>query len=383
MGERREEINWAALRNVDLTKVAEHFQAEQHTYDKKKWHTDVGTISIDAAAGVFFNHNEVAGGKGAINLWCHLSNLDSNDKKQVKIAVEQMMQANFVNPDAGTDKSPARRATRKPKGHKPLRIPEVVESRWPAALRYLTEERSIPRTVIDPLHESGRLYAGGKYGNVTWLLGWTDGKVYGADLKGIRTNANGDRFGGVCPGTNREKSFFLIPARDRSEPRLRNVAMLEASIDAMSYAALHPHSTVISLGGCSNYGGAVKLLQEIVQTGVPLYHGFDHDKAGCESDFRLREHYAEATGAELPIRWDWPETPGDDWNEVLREIVSALPDGLSEAAKMARIEAEGAALRARREDPGLGSPAMHEPIIEALLEKRRGPTTRRAAGPSA
>lgn len=366
-------IDWKSLRNVELVSVVQFFGAERHAYDKKKWITSVGPISINEDKNLFHNHHEEQGGKGAINLWCHLSNLDPDNRQDVLQAAREMQKEGFGG-HGGTTERNTRIARTQPKKSttKPLMLPEPVESKWPAAFRYLNEERCIPRTVIDPLHASGRLFAGGRYGNVTWLLGWTDGKVYGADLKGVRTNRDGQRFGGVCEGTNRSKSFFLIAARERTEPEKRSVVILEATIDAMSYAALHPHATVISLGGCSNYTGTVELLKQIVPTGVPLFHGFDHDKAGMESDYRLREHYKEATGQDLEIGWDWPEPFGSDWNEVLKQIVSPLPASMPEHERMAHIEAQGEMLRMRRDSLNLGRPPEYDKTIERMLEKRDG-----------
>lgn len=58
------------LRRIELTQILKRCGCTPHRLDKKKWHTPMGTISVNGMK--FMNWSTGKGGGGAIDLVCHI-----------------------------------------------------------------------------------------------------------------------------------------------------------------------------------------------------------------------------------------------------------------------------------------------------------------------
>ena len=138
------------LRCVSLAAVLRETGAQRDRYDKAKWHTAQGAISITGMK--FMNWNQSIGGGGAIDLAMHLNDLD------FKAAVEWLQLHFSILPDSAPPPAPRR-----------LTLPPPDRSKLSAVKHYLIHDRAIPPSMTDSLIESGKLYAD-RRGNAVFLL---------------------------------------------------------------------------------------------------------------------------------------------------------------------------------------------------------------------
>ncbi len=171
---------------------------------------------------------------------------------------------------------------------------------------YLTVERGIPVTLLEPLIRAGTLYADSR-ANAVFLLRGADGHPVGAELRGT----SGPCWRGLAPGSRKDLGYFSVPAQARPE-----LILCESAIDALSCLALHPKHGCISTAGARPHPRWLGLLLE---QGRQIACGFDRDAAG--------ETMAQEMIASYPaIRRLRPEA--HDWNDQLKAhaYAAAKPD---------------------------------------------------------
>src|SRR5881392_1994061 len=139
------------LRRIPLTAVLRACGAQPDRYDKAKWHTSEGTISITGTK--FMNWHCSQGGGGAIDLAMHLNHL------AFPAAVRWLERQFPIPPQAPPGQLSPRR----------LSLPPPDPNQLPAVTRYLLQQRDIPGSLIQSLVESGQLYADGR-ANAVFLL---------------------------------------------------------------------------------------------------------------------------------------------------------------------------------------------------------------------
>src|SRR3989475_11665430 len=154
------------LRAIPLESVLIAAGAQRDPQDKAKWRTAKGAISVTGMK--FMNWSQGVGGGGAIDLAMHLNGLD------FKAAVEWLWN-HFPNPDHREQVQP-------PRGPN-LTLPPQDPSKLSGVKRYLVHERAITLSLIEPLIESGRLYADNR-GNAVFLLLGIENRPVGAELRG-------------------------------------------------------------------------------------------------------------------------------------------------------------------------------------------------------
>lgn len=267
------------LRSVPLPAVLLQTGAERDRYDQAKWHTDQGTISLTGMK--FINWSRKIGGGGAIDLVMHLNGVD------FRAAVEWLWN-HFPN----IDQRPPAQPSRKPS----LMLPEPEPSRLPDVKHYLVGQRAIADALIQPLIESGNLYADNR-GNAVFLMLGKDNTPVGAELRGT-TPA---RWRGMAPGSQINQGYFSV-----SHPQAVRVILCESAIDAISCLALHSGYLCISTSGArSNPLWIPGLLSE----GHEIYCGFDADSTGdrMAEDMMALHHNIKRL---RPTQ--------HDWNDVLK-----------------------------------------------------------------
>jgi hypothetical protein len=271
------------VRGIPLQAVLLQTGAERDRHDKAKWHTAKGTISFTGMK--FMNWNQRIGGGGAIDLAMHLNNLD------FKAAV-QWLGSHFPNPDC-------REQVRPPSGPS-LVLPPQDSSKLPGVRRYLIHDRAIAPSLIQPLIESGQLYADNR-GNAVFLLLGKENTPVGAELRGTTHT----RWRGMAPGSKKDLGYFSVPA-----PGGTTVVLCESAIDAISCFALHPCRLCISTSGARPNP---LWLPSIIHQGHEVYCGFDSDATG--------ENMANALIALYPSAKRLRPTQ-HDWNDVLKSHTS-------------------------------------------------------------
>ncbi len=267
------------LRSLPLERVMAWCGAQRDGADKKKWHTAKGVISVNGAK--FMNWNLGVGGGGAIDLAMHLMGLD------FKGAVDWLAQ------QLGQEGSGPQAQVRTPG---PLQLPAADRSRLERVKAYLVVERAIPVGLLEPLIESGTLYADGR-ANAVFLLRDNRNVPVGAELRGTSSRC----WRGLAPGSRKELGFFCVPA---AAPGV--LILCESAIDALSCWALHPDYGCISTAGARPNP---RWLGSLLEQGREICCGFDRDAAG--------EQMARAMIALHPaIRRLGPEA--HDWNDELK-----------------------------------------------------------------
>ena len=107
-------------------------------------------------------------------------------------------------------------------------------------LRYLTERRHLASALLEPLLESGRLYADQRGNAVFLLVAGKANRPVGAELRGTGPRV----WRGMAPGTRKDLGYFWTGARGAKE-----IVLCESAIDAISCFQLHPERICISTSG--------------------------------------------------------------------------------------------------------------------------------------
>ena len=269
----------ARVREIPLELVLQALGARLDRYDRSKWHTDQGPLSVTGMK--FMNWRQGVGGGGAIDLVLHLKGLD------FKTAVAWLWER-FPCPEEAT--APRRRA------ESGLRLPPAAENQLGRVYHYLCLERGLTGAVLEPLIDAGALYADGR-GNAVFLLLDRSGLPVGAELRGTTAV----RWRGMAPGSRKDLGYFSAGAATASA-----IVLCESAIDALSLLMLHPGAHCISTSGATPNP---RWLPHLLAQPQEVYCGFDSDEAG--------DRQAEAMIALYPaVKRLRPRQ--HDWNDELR-----------------------------------------------------------------
>jgi hypothetical protein len=267
------------LRAIPLETVLPLCGAQSDRDDKRKWHTSAGALSITGTK--FMNWHDSVGGGGAVDLVMQLNHLD------FKAAVDWLAH-HFpgVLPPPPVPATPLSQ----------LQLPPPDPCQLGRVKEYLAHQRGITQTLLDPLIQSGTLYADTRANAVFLLLGKENLPV-GAELRGTTQRV----WRGLAPGSQKDLGCFSIPATP-----LPGIILCESAIDAISCFALHPHRRCLSTAGARPNP---RWLQPLLDQGHPVYCGFDADPTG--------DYMACAMTALHPtVKRLRP--PEHDWNDVLK-----------------------------------------------------------------
>lgn len=267
------------VRGIPLSSVLLATGAEPDLFDKAKWHTAQGVISVTGMK--FMNWSRCAGGGGAIDLAIHLNNMG------FKEAVEWLWR-HFPDPGRPEQSQPGPRPG--------LRLPQPDAGQLRRVERYLVRDRGITPALIERLIQSGGLYADNRANAVFLLLGKENTPV-GAELRGTSRR----QWRGMASGSRKELGYFSIPAA-----HTEGIILCESAIDAISCFMIHPRHRCISTAGARPNP---RWLAPLIRQGPQVYCGFDADPAG--------ESMARAIIALHPtVKRLRPSL--HDWNDVLK-----------------------------------------------------------------
>ena len=136
-----------AVRGVPLESVLVVRGAARDKRDRSKWHSEQGPVSVTGAK--FISWRQGVGGGGAIDLVMHLARIDFR-------AAVVWLEEHFAVGAGAADE----RDTDSNSGKLCLPVPD--DRRLERVLRYLTCRRPLPSALLEPLVESGKLYADGR-----------------------------------------------------------------------------------------------------------------------------------------------------------------------------------------------------------------------------
>jgi hypothetical protein len=260
--------------------------------DRRKWHTERGPLSVSGPK--FMNWQRGQGGGGAIDLLMHLAGVD------FRTAVAWLQQHLAASPLASGEPT-AHAPDGRPSASIPeraggLRLPVPADRLLGRVRQYLTQRRGLAVAILDPLVQSGKLYAD-RRGNAVFLL--VAGKAQqpvGAELRGTGPRI----WHGMAPGTRKDLGYFWIGAQGS-----RAIVLCESAIDAISCFQMHPQRICISTSGVR---ADPPWLDGLLARGYDICCGFDADGPGDAAAARmLTVHPA--------VRRLRP--PAHDWNDAL------------------------------------------------------------------
>jgi hypothetical protein len=273
--------------NTALTSGLRGHQHRRHRYDKYKWHTPQGMLSVTSEK--FINWTTGVGGGGAIDLVIHLMGYD------FKTAVNWLWR-NVSHPGVGAtnhQQVDVDRTDRADRNLKTLKLPKRVDGKLPQIFQYLTHQRCLPQATINHLIRSGMIYADNKSNAVFLLLG-KEKTVVGAELRGTTTK----RWRGMATGSRKDLGCFYI-----KRSHTNKMVLCESAIDALSCFALNRDFIALSTSG-ANPNPA--WLTTFINKGFEIYCGFDADEIGDSHAEKMMRRYPSVIRLR-PIKHDWNE----------------------------------------------------------------------------
>jgi len=262
------------VRGLPLQSVLLATGAEPDRFDKAKWHTERGIISVTGMK--FMNWTRGDGGGGAIDLAIHLNGMGFKD------AVEWLWRR-FPGPGlSGQARLPL---------EPDLKLPPPDEGSLARVKCYLVAERCLAPAVINHLVESGRLYADKRANAVFLLLGKQNIPV-GAELRGTGHCP----WRGMAPGSRKDLGYFSVHAG-----HVDGIILCESAIDAISCFMLHPGRKCISTAGARP---DPRWLAPLIAQGCQVDCGFDADTTGESMACAMTALYPTVKRLR-PSRHDW------------------------------------------------------------------------------
>jgi 5S rRNA maturation endonuclease (ribonuclease M5) len=268
------------VRGINLGQVLDGTGALKDKFDKAKWHTSKGTISI--CGPKFMNWAKDIGGGGAIDLVMHLKNFDF---KTAVLWLDTVFSGHHIQIPPN-----------KIKAKSILQLPKKDNTKISQVINYLVKIRSIPLSLVSNLIHSGKLYADTK-GNAVFLLLGKEKKVVGAELRGT----NHTIWRGMAKGSKKDLGLFRVRSHNPDK-----IVLLESAIDAISFFALYSNCMAISTSGASpNPAWLISFINKESQ----IYCGFDSDDTGEKTAKKMMALYPTIKRL---------RPPKHDWNDVLK-----------------------------------------------------------------
>jgi len=268
-----------AVRDIDLREALKRSGAVRDKFDKAKWHTVKGVISISDKK--FMNWNTYVGGGGAIDLAIYL--------KDLKFTDAVLWLSDSFLPHGGIEVSLKNNPRSKPLFVSPTRD----HTKMRRVMNYLIHERCIPALLIQSLITAGKLYADPR-GNAVFLLLGKEKRVVGAELRGT----SHVRWQGMSPGSRKDLGCFYV-----KNSSIKKIVLCESAIDALSYFALHPNCLVLSTSGANPNP---VWLKSLINRGFEIYCGFDSDAPGNTIANKMIALYPTVKRLR-PCKQDWNE----------------------------------------------------------------------------
>jgi Protein of unknown function (DUF3991)/Toprim-like len=280
----------AVVREVPLETVLLLRGAVHDHHDRHKWHTERGPLSVTGPK--FTNWHLGQGGGGAIDLVMHLAGVDFRTALvwlECHLAVGPPASDESTTRAAGKESAVVERTGR-------LRLPLPDGRMLGRVCHYLTRRRGLALSLIEPLVQSGKLYADSRANAVFLSVAGKAQRPVGAELRGTGPRV----WRGMAPGTRKDLGYFWI-----GEPGSREIVLCESAIDAMSCFQIHPQRICISTSGVR---ADPPWLDGLLARSYDIFCGFDADGPGDATATRMLALHPA-------VRRLRP--PAHDWNDVL------------------------------------------------------------------
>ncbi len=318
------------VKGIDLTDVLRALGGERDRYDTHLWRVNGEHISINPARDggqVFYNHDREKGSRGAIDLVMQVTGYDFRQAVAYLAQTGGRDLAVTAAAQYGARQGEAI-ASRVEQGKEraPLVLPARTEELWLRVRAYLTEERGIPRGIVDELHDAGTVYAarhvdvkGHAHTNAVFIRQDENGQAVGASWRGADP---GSTLAGLAAGTVREAGHFSYRVGEPVVYKVPQYIITEAPIDAMSRHALLLAEHKGQLAGeyvfvSTDGHGALprREIEEGLKMGALVRCAFDNDADGEKLWAKVREAYPDAD----TITRDRPPAAVKDWNQALQQ----------------------------------------------------------------
>ncbi len=300
------------FRDIPLGTILSHFgltpRREGTTNRYKNEHYNI----VVSPNSLWFDNAAAMGGRGAIDLTLHLqcrTNPRTASDANLREALSWL--ASF---QLGTGPSiPIAPSPVIPKESFPTQAARLAirdDARWPIARTYLLHSRRLPGKLVDQLHQHHDIYAcfsqsRPEVTGVCFLHRSLDGQPRGAT---IRTASTGTGF--AYSIGEKATAWFTLGQPGNA----KRAVILEAPIDAISYAALkRTDGFVVMAMSCAHVFPSV--LQAAHERSWPLTVAFDNDPAGNAGWERCQEAQRLLYPNDLPA--DRIVPVAKDWNEDL------------------------------------------------------------------
>lgn len=279
-----------AVRGLPLETVLQWRGAVRDRRDRSKWHTEQGPLSVSGAK--FTNWQRVHGGGGAIDLVMHLAGVEAG--AAVSWLEQQLGTSQLAACGTAADSSPKQRAV--PAKARSLRLPAREDRLLARVRRYLIEQRHLPIALLEPLVQSGKLYADQRGNAVFLLVAGKAQRPVGAELRGTGKCV----WRGMAPGSCKDAGYFWIGASGSAE-----IVLCESAIDAISCFAIHSDRICLSTSGVR---ANPHWLSGLLARGYRIQCGFDADRPGDAAAAAMISLHAQVTRL---------RPSAHDWNDVL------------------------------------------------------------------
>jgi len=287
-----------AVRSIPLETVLTPWGAERDRRDRSRWHTERGPLSITGSK--FFNWHLNQGGGGAIDLVMHLSGWE------VAAVVDWLEHHLGTGPAAASSTANSTSATclrlsssrddAHAKRRGLLQLPAANLANLEPVRRYLTAQRGLAASILEPLIETGKVYADGR-GNAVFLM--AAGKAHrpiGAELRGTGPRI----WHGLASGTRKDAGYFWIGASGSGK-----IVLCESAIDAISCFQLESERICISTAGVHP---SPAWLSPLLARGYDISCGFDDDAPGNAASRQMIARHPMIKRL---------RPPAHDWNDAL------------------------------------------------------------------
>jgi len=283
----------SAVREAVLDTVLMIRGAVRDRHDRRKWHTELGPLSISGSQ--FMNWRLGKGGGGAIDLVMHLGAMDF----PAAVAwLEQHVGAGL--PAVAKATAACRWSAEHSKSCNRLRLPARDDHQLDRVHHYLARRRHLAPALLERLQESGQLYADSR-GNAVFVLTAGRGRrPVGAELRGTGPQP----WRGMATGTRKNEGYFWIGPNKLQG--VVDIVLCESAIDAISCLQIHPMKVCISTSGVR---ASPAWLCGIIARGHHLHCGFDTDEPGETAACQMIALHPN--GKRL-------RPPAHDWNDALR-----------------------------------------------------------------
>jgi hypothetical protein len=277
------------VRGVPLETVLRLRGAVRDRRDPAKWETEQGPLSVTGSQ--FMNWSRLQGGGCAIDLVMHLAGLGYG-------AAVQWLERNTAGYGV-LENHVTRSSAPGPSvliAVSALRLPPRDDHQLNRVREYLTRRRQLSAALLDPLLQSGRLYADQRGNAVFVMVRGKPNQPVGAELRGTGSRV----WRGMAPGSRKDRGYFWI-----GDPRARVLVLCESAIDAISCFQLRGSCIGISTAGVR---ADPAWLPGLIACGYEIHCGFDTDEAG------------EAAAAHLIVLHPAVQRlrpPAHDWNDAL------------------------------------------------------------------